>query len=193
MKFKRKYELIVIGTSNGGVTALIELLKGLSPKFNIPIVIVIHLGKNSLNQLCSVLQHHTKLKVKEPDEKEVIRSRCIYLASPGYHLLIEPDRSFSYCASEPVNFSRPSIDVLFESAADAFTSKLVGVILTGANTDGTKGLFRIKHKGGLLMVQDPNTAQSSEMPASAIRACDPDFTGSIKEITIKMNSLLFEN
>jgi len=161
------FELIVVGTSLGGLRALEILLSGLPKSLPIPVAIVQHRYKAADNTLIALLQQHTLLQVKEPEDKEVIASGHIYIAPANYHLLVEVG-SFALSTEAPVAYARPSIDVLFESAADAYAEKVVGVILTGANNDGAGGLKRIKKRGGLAIVQEPATAECSTMPAAAI-------------------------
>lgn len=177
------YEAIVIGVSSGGMNAMKILFSALPLEFNIPIVIVQHISPRSDNQWIKLLNDKSKLHIKEADEKEKIEPGNIYIAPPNYHLLIERDKTFSFTIDERVNFARPSIDVLFESAAEVYTNKLIGVVLTGSNNDGTKGIKRIKECGGLAIIQDPETAESSYMPASAIAAIKPDYILSLEEIT----------
>ena len=169
-----KYEAIVIGLSSGGMNAIKKLLYSLSSAFPAPIIIVQHLGSRSDSTWISNLDQNCKLQVKEADEKEAIIKGRVYIAPPNYHLLIEKDKTFSLTIGEKVNFARPSIDLLFESAADAYTQALIGVVLTGSNHDGANGLKRIQEKGGFIMVEDPLTAESPGMPASAIALTKPD-------------------
>ena len=177
-----KYEAIVIGVSSGGMNAM-KLIFFLLPKgFNTPIIIVQHIGAHSDNQLIKLLNDKSNLSIKEADEKEKIVPGKVYLAPPNYHLMIERDKTFSLTVDERVNFARPSIDVLFESAAGAYKNKLIGVILTGSSSDGTAGLKKIKEYGGLTIAQDPKTAESAYMPASAIAAIKPDYILSLEDI-----------
>ena len=184
------YEAIVIGVSSGGMNAMKILFSLLPMEFNIPIVIVRHISPRSDSQWIKLLNDKSNLHIKEADEKEKIESGNIYIAPPNYHLMIEKDKTFSLTIDERVNFARPSIDVLFESAAEAYTNKLIGIVLTGSNNDGTKGIKRIKECGGLTIVQNPETAESAYMPASAIDAIKPDYILSlvdIKDLLIKLN------
>jgi len=177
------YEAIVIGTSSGGMNALKFLFSALPIEFGIPIIIVQHISPRSENQWIKLLNNNSKLYLKEADEKEKIEHGKVYIAPPNYHLMIEQNKTFSLTIDERVNYSRPSIDVLFESAAEAYKNKLIGVILTGSNSDGTKGIKRIKEYGGLTIAQDPETAESSYMPASAIAAIQPDYILSLENIS----------
>jgi len=176
------YEAIVIGTSSGGMNALKFLFSSLPVDFSIPIIIVQHISPRSDNQWIKLLNINSKLYLKEADEKEKIEHGKVYIAPPNYHLMIERNKTFSLTIDERVNYSRPSIDVLFESAAEAYKNKLIGVILTGSNNDGTKGIKRIKEYGGLTIAQDPETAESAYMPASAIAAIQPDYILALENI-----------
>jgi two-component system chemotaxis response regulator CheB len=176
------YEAIVIGVSSGGLNAMKVMFSCLPKEFNTPIIIVQHIGSQSENLWISLLNDKSNLYIKEADEKESIEQGKVYIAPPNYHLLIERDKTFSLTIDERVNYARPSIDVLFESAAEAYKSKLIGVILTGSNNDGTNGLKRIKEYGGLTIVQDPATAESSYMPASAIAVVQMDYILTLENI-----------
>jgi len=177
-----RYEAIVIGVSSGGMNALKVLFSLLPKEFKTPIIIVQHIGSQSENLWIRLLNDKSNLPIKEADEKESIEHGKVYIAPPNYHLLIERNKTFSLTIDERVNYARPSIDVLFESAAEAYKNKLIGVILTGSNNDGTNGLKRIKEYGGLTIVQDPTTAESNYMPASAIAAMQVDFILSLEDI-----------
>jgi len=168
------YQAVVIGTSAGGTAALAAVLPGLPAGYRLPIIICQHLHPRqhgpALLHYCDTIV----LRIKEAGDKEHIQPGTIYFAPPNYHLLIEEDRSLALSIDERVNFTRPSIDVLFESAADAYGPALVGVILTGANHDGAQGLRRVKERGGLTIVQDPRTAEASFMPEAALHATAVD-------------------
>jgi len=179
---KKRYEAIVIGTSQGGMTALTQLLPVLPQDYPIPVIVVQHVHPSQGEFLTEYYDERCALTVKEADEKESIQSGYIYFAPPDYHLLIEKNKSFSLSIDNKVNYARPSIDVLFESAADTYSSDLVGIILTGANNDGAHGLDKIKQKGGLTIVQDPETAESSSMPQAAIDVVEADYVMSLEEI-----------
>jgi len=177
-----KYKAIVIGVSSGGMHAMKVMFSLLPKNFNTPVIIVQHMGASSDNQLINILNEKSNLSIKEADEKEKIENGKVYIAAPNYHLMIERDKTFSLTVDEPVNYARPSIDVLFESAADAYKDKLIGVILTGSSSDGTAGLKKIKENGGLTIAQDPKTAESAYMPATAIAVVQVDFILSLEEI-----------
>jgi two-component system chemotaxis response regulator CheB len=186
---KKRYEAIVIGSSAGGLNALKTIFRGLSKRFNIPLIIVQHISPDAENYLIQILHDLRKLKVKEADEKERPVPGVAYLAPPNYHLLLEADRTFTLTIDERVNYARPSIDVLFETAAEAYKDKLIGIILTGANNDGSLGLKKIKDFGGLTIVQDPETAEVESMPRAAIQTAVVDHIVPLDEIASFLNSL----
>ncbi|MDR7333806.1 chemotaxis protein CheB [Roseateles asaccharophilus] len=169
-----RIELVVIGASAGGVAALLALLAPLPAGFALPLAIVLHLLPRHESQLASVLTHHLGRPVHEPRDKEVVQPGAIYVAGADYHLLIESDRSFAFSSEPPVSFSRPSIDVLMQSAADAYGPAVAGVLLTGANLDGADGMAAIRARGGLTLVQDPGEAEVATMPRAALARFTPD-------------------
>ena len=166
-------EVIVVGASAGGLRALEMVLGGLPRGFPVPIVAVQHRSRESSDAYADILGRDVKLPVSEIEDHDELRAPGVYLAPPDYHVLLEPGR-LVLSVDEPVSYSRPSIDVLFQSAADVYGSKVIGVLLTGANHDGAKGLARIKEAGGYAIVQDPRTAESREMPAAGIAAAPVD-------------------
>jgi two-component system, chemotaxis family, protein-glutamate methylesterase/glutaminase len=163
-------EAIIIGGSWGGLNALTRILEILPAAYPIPIIAVLHRGKGHQSDLESVIQKKVNVRVKEVEEKEALLPGWVYLAPANYHLLIEENRTFSLDTSVPVHYSRPSIDVAFESAAEVYQQRLMGIVLTGANKDGANGLKTITERGGLAIVQDPQEAESSIMPLEALRA-----------------------
>jgi len=164
------YELIVVGCSWGGLAALGRLLEHLPDEVDVPIAIAQHRGPDSLRgALQAALQRHLARPVVEAADKDPIEPGHVYVAPPDYHLLVEVG-SFALSVDERVQHARPSIDVLFESAADAYGAGVIGVVLTGANADGAAGLARIAARGGVAIVQDPETAEAREMPEAAIAA-----------------------
>lgn len=171
---KRRIEAVVIGASAGGVTALLTLLTGLPETFRLPIVAVLHLPEDRDSLLTELFQHRLPIAVREAADKESIAPATLYFAAAGYHLSVEMDRSFSLSCEAPVNYSRPSIDVLMASAADAYGASLAGILLTGANFDGAAGLAKIQQQGGLTVVQDPAEAEVATMPEAAIRKLHPN-------------------
>ncbi|RPH40277.1 MAG: chemotaxis protein CheB [Desulfobulbaceae bacterium] len=162
------FEAIVIGVSAGGLAALARILPKFKKDFPLAVLIVQHMRRDADGFLWRHLDTLSRLTVKEAEDKEAIQPQTVYIAPPDYHLLVEPDRTLSLSAEARVNFSRPSIDVLFETAAETYQQRLIGVILTGANNDGTRGLKTIKSYGGLAVVQSPESAESDAMPRSAI-------------------------
>ena len=180
-------EIVVVGTSRGGLKASQVLLSGLEPSFPVPIVIVQHRGKDE-SSLCDYLNRTSPLPVSEPEDKELILPGHVYLAPRDYHLLIEGP-GFALSVDPPVAYARPSIDVLFESAVDQYKDRTIGVILTGVNSDGANGLAAIKTHGGLTLVEDPETAAHREMPEAAIARANPDWVLPVNEIASRLNSL----
>jgi two-component system chemotaxis response regulator CheB len=163
------YDLVVVGTSWGGLAALKTLVGALPASFRMAVTLVQHRHKDSDHVLRALLQERAQLNVCEVEDKMPLEEGHIYVAPPDYHTLIEPGH-FALSTEAPVRFSRPSIDVTFNSAADAYGHRVVGVVLTGANTDGALGLRRISDLGGLAIIQDPKTAESPTMPEAAQKA-----------------------
>jgi two-component system, chemotaxis family, protein-glutamate methylesterase/glutaminase len=180
--------MVVIGASYGGLSALQILLPDLSPEFSLPVVIVQHRKKDGDDGLCEYLRKRCRLPLIEPNDKEKVEPGCVYLAPRDYHLLVEKS-IFALSTESPVAYARPSIDVLFESAADVYQQRLIGVILTGANRDGAQGLARIKSLGGLTVVQDPRSAESPTMPEAAISATPVDKILPLPGIASYLNEL----
>ena len=168
MPAQRKYEAIVIGSSAGGLSALTALLAALPVNYPLPIMIVQHRYRDQMNLLEEILQNKCKIQIRQVEEKEKIEPGIVYIAPPDYHLLVEGDLTFSLSSDPPVSFSRPSIDVLFESAAETYKRALIGIVLTGANKDGAAGLLAIKKNGGLTIAQSPAEAEYPYMPQAAI-------------------------
>lgn len=171
---KLKYKAIVIGVSAGGLSALRVILAQLPVNYKIPVIIVQHRHPESDNIFEHMLEEICSISVKQIEDKENIDVSTVYVAPPNYHVLVEEDLSFSLSIEDKVNYARPSIDVLFESAADAICPDLIGVILTGANNDGSKGLKKIKEMGGIAIVQEPETAEVAAMPRAAINLTPVD-------------------
>jgi two-component system chemotaxis response regulator CheB len=187
-----KYRAVVMGTSSGGLNALKVILPALPANFGMPVILVQHIGASSESYWIEMLDNQCKLKVKEADEKEEVTPGTVYIAPPNYHLMVERDETLSLSIDARVNFARPSIDVLFESAAPVYRESLVGIVLTGANHDGAGGLLAIKKAGGLTVAQDPATAESQFMPATAISTAAPhhvlSLTG-IVDLLIKISQI----
>jgi two-component system chemotaxis response regulator CheB len=170
LALKTDIEVVLIGGSAGSLAILIQILKLLSPDFSLPIIIIIHRQRNVLSEMTKILSSAVDFeKIVEPDDKATINTGFIYIAPQNYHLLIEKDKSISLDYSEAIKFSRPSIDVTFESAARVYKDKLVSILLSGANNDGTAGMKTIVNYGGMVIAQEPLTADYPAMPMSAIK------------------------
>jgi len=183
------FPVVAIGGSAGSLDVILFLLPQLKKDLQVAIIIVLHRKMNAESPLVSLLESKTSLTVSEAEEKQTIVPGHIYLAPADYHMLIEKDQTISLDYSEKINFSRPSIDVCFETAADALGSRLTGVLLSGANADGVEGLKRIIQNKGTAIVQDPLTAEVSFMPAQAIRQGISDNVFTPLEIVAFINSL----
>jgi two-component system chemotaxis response regulator CheB len=175
-------DAVVIGASAGGLAALGVLVAGLDDSFRLPLLMVQHVPEGVPTRLAEIFARKTGLCVKEADEKEPVVGATLYFAAPGYHLLVERDFSLSLSQDEPVLFSRPSIDVLFESAADVWGPRVAGILLTGASEDGAAGLAAIHRAGGLTVVQDPDEAEASTMPHAALQRFAPDYILPLRDI-----------
>jgi two-component system, chemotaxis family, protein-glutamate methylesterase/glutaminase len=175
-------EAIVIGASAGALEVLSNLLPALPSDYRLPILIVVHLPPDKTSLFAELMRARCAIRVREAEDKEPIEPGVVYFAPPDYHLLVEQDKRLSLSDDEPVLFSRPSIDVLFESAADAYGGGLIGVVLTGANSDGANGLKAVVEAGGLAVVQNPWSAHAVVMPEAAIAACPEARVLPVKEI-----------
>jgi two-component system chemotaxis response regulator CheB len=170
----RGFDAVVIGASAGGLEALLRILADLPASYRLPVVALLHLPSHGDSRLAEVFAARMAMPVREAADKGKIAGGTVYVAPGGYHLLVERDGSFSLSCEDPVHYSRPSIDVLMETAADAWGARLAGILLTGANDDGADGLARIGEQGGLTVVQDPAEAAVAAMPQAAIRRRAPD-------------------
>lgn len=186
---RRKFEAVAIGVSTGGVYALQTLLGQLPADFPLPVLIVQHTRADAGSGLAQLLDERCALHVKEADEQDEILPGTVYLAPPNYHLLVEREGFLSLSADPHVSFARPSIDVLFESAAAVFGPQLIGIVLTGANYDGSLGLKAIKQKGGLAIVQNPEDAEARQMPQAAIAATEVDHILALNGIAALLQKL----
>ncbi len=166
-----RWEAVVMGGSAGSLEALTAILPDLPENFPLPILAVVHLPADKKSMLPEVLRCKCRLRVCEAQDKEPIQPGTVYFAPPDYHLLVECDRHIALSYDEPLRFSRPSIDVLFESAADVYGESLVGVVLSGANSDGANGLATVLAGGGVGVVQSPGQAYSTAMPLAALEKC----------------------
>ena len=177
-----QYDIVVIGASLGGLEALKTICSGISEGFPLPVVIVQHRSAYRDDKLlCQILQEHSRLPVGEVEDKEAILGGRIYIAPSDYHLLIEKG-IFALSIEAPVEYARPSIDVMFESAADVYGDRTIGVVLTGASGDCASGVKRIKERNGMVIVQDPATAESPVMPQAAIAVAKVDYIVPLSEI-----------
>ncbi|WP_300631752.1 chemotaxis protein CheB [Pseudomonas sp.] len=182
-------EAIVVGASAGGVEALLSIFGGLPETFALPIIAVLHLPDERRSQLAEVFARRLRIPVKEARDKESIEAGTLYFAGPGYHLSVEHDRSLSLSQEDRVHHSRPAIDFLFASAADAYGRGLLAILLTGANQDGARGLAHVKQSGGTTLVQDPAEARIAVMPLAALALHTPDHILSLSQIGSLLASL----
>jgi len=175
-------DAIVIGTSAGGVEALSVLLPSLPVGLRAAVLVVLHLPRERPSLLVEIFTPKCRLPVREAEDKEPIEPGVVYFAPPDYHLLVDSGPRVALSADEPVNFSRPSIDVLFESAADIYGARLIGIILTGASHDGALGLEAVRCAGGVTIVQEPESAQAPTMAESALKRGPVDHVLSLEQI-----------
>ncbi|MDP9895638.1 two-component system chemotaxis response regulator CheB [Variovorax boronicumulans] len=179
---RKRVDMVVLGASAGGIDALMVLLHDLPAGWRLPMTVVLHLPENHDSHLAEIFAQRLAIPVHEAADKMPIAVGTLYFAPPGYHLSIERERCFSLSCEAPVLFSRPSIDVLMASAADAYGPALAGFLLTGANDDGAEGLYRIHLAGGLTAVQDPKEALISIMPNAALARHTPDHVLPLREL-----------
>lgn len=177
------YRAVVIGVSAGGMRAMAEVLSGLSGDFGLPILVVQHVSRDSNGYLAKHLSEKGTLEVLEAEDKTPIVPGKVFLAPPNYHMLVGDEDSLVLSVDGHVNFARPSVDVLFESAAEVYGSGLIGIILTGANDDGSKGLAEIAAAGGVVVVQDPESAEVDSMPRAALEKVPSAKIMKLKEIS----------
>ena len=185
----RAIEAVVIGASAGGFEALLFVLKDLPAAYPLPLVVVLHLPDSHESRLAELFGYRLSLQVREARDKESLAPGTLYFAPSGYHLSIETDHSFSLSCEDRVSYARPSIDVLFQSAADAYGKSLAGILLTGANYDGAAGLAGMQVAGGLTIVQDPASAEIATMPEAALRRMTPDLILPLAEIRSLLHKL----
>jgi two-component system chemotaxis response regulator CheB len=175
-------EAVVIGASAGALEALSIVLPTLPQSYRLAVLVVVHVPADKQSVLVELFRQRCDVQVREAEDKEPIESGTVYFAPPGYHLLVEKDRTLSLSIDEPVLYSRPSIDVLFESAAEAYGPALVSVVLTGANQDGAAGMKAVAAAGGMAIIQSPEEAFAPAMPEAALVACPSASVMSLKEI-----------
>lgn len=183
---------VAIGASAGAVEALNQILPILPRTFPWPIVVVVHLPPSGKSLLAELFQERCALRVFEAEDKQPIEPGTVYFCPPDYHLLVESTRELALSIDGPMRFSRPSIDVLFDSVADAYGSNAVGIVLSGANEDGARGLSAIAARGGLTIVQSPGTAHAQAMPSAALLAVPQSVTGSPQIIAQLLTQLAAE-
>lgn len=164
---------LIIGGSAGSLDVLLEIFPGLRNDLNFPIVLVVHRKASNESLLTDLLQSRTQLKVSEAEEKEFLKPGKVFIAPADYHTLIEEDGTISLDYSEKVNYSRPSIDVTFQAAAEVFKEKAVCILLSGSNADGVEGLKSVNNYGGKVVIQNPNTAIMPYMPQQAVLGVKP--------------------
>jgi two-component system chemotaxis response regulator CheB len=186
---KPRVDAIVIGASAGAVETLQQLLPILSPGLRVPAVIVVHVPARHPSMLPELFGSLCDIPVREPVDKQPVAAGTIWFAPADYHLMIERDHTFALSIDAAVNFSRPSVDVLFETAADAYGAQLAAVVLTGGSEDGAEGARKIRRAGGVVLVQDPGEALMRIMPEAAIRMADPQLIGTVVRIAQTLRGL----
>ena len=189
LSLRADIDAVVIGTSAGGVQALSLLLPALPAAAAAAIFIVLHLPRNTPSLLTAVFEHKCRLAVREAEDKEPVVPGTVYFAPPNYHLLLDRGPRLVLSVDDLVHYSRPSIDVLFESAAEIYRNRLLGIILTGANEDGAEGLAAIREAGGVTVVQEPQTAFSPAMVLSALKRLAPDHVLPLERIALLLGTL----
>ncbi|MDZ4079965.1 chemotaxis protein CheB [Hydrocarboniphaga sp.] len=192
-RLEGRFDAIVIGTSAGGVEALSVLLPALPPALRASVFVVLHLPRDRPSLLVDIFEHRCRHRIREAEDKEPVEPGSIYFAPPDYHLLVDRGRDrvvrVALSSDDMVHFSRPSIDVLFEAAADLYGSRLLGIVLTGGNEDGAAGLAAVRRLGGVCVVQDPDDAQAAYMPQAALKKVEPDFVLPIRQIAELLGGL----
>jgi len=187
---KVKYKVIAIGGSAGSLDTILNIIANSFLNNNIFYIVVLHRKSDNDSLLAGLFSSRTKFKVKEVEDKDSISPGYIYIAPPDYHLLVENENCFSLDSSEKIYFSRPSIDVTFESVAQVFGDAVIGVLLSGANADGAQGLSIIKQTGGFTIVKDPKSAEVDFMPRQAIEQLEPDAIVNAAQLPAFLNNLI---
>lgn len=182
-------EAVVIGASAGAVEALSAILPALPRQYRLPVVIVVHVPADKTSFLPEIFAEKCDIAVLEAEEKAAVRGGAVYFAPPGYHLLIETDKTFSLSSDPPVCYSRPSVDVLFESAADAYGARLAAIMLTGANQDGAAGMKAVAEAGGAAIIQLPCQAEAPAMPEAALALCPTARVMPLAEIALYLRGI----
>lgn len=185
-----QFKAVVIGVSSGGVSALKLILGELPADFPIPVLVVTHITPDSGDGLAILLDTLCAIRVKEADEQELMTPGTVYLAPANYHLMVERGGVLSLSIDPPVNFARPSVDVLFDSAAEVYGAALIGAILTGAGHDGSRGMLSIKERGGMTIVQEPADAEVGAMPENVLKLLKPDHVVELKQVSTLLMQLV---
>lgn len=189
LSLERAVDAVVIGTSAGGIEALSQLLPALPPRLRAPVLVVLHLPPERPSLLVDIFEPKCRVPVREAQDKEPVAPGTVYFAPPDYHLLVDAGPQLALSDDEPVRFSRPSIDVLFESVAELYGKRLLGIILTGANDDGASGLEAVHRAGGLTIVQRPEEAVAPLMVESALQRTPVDHVLSLEQIAGLLRTL----
>jgi two-component system chemotaxis response regulator CheB len=189
-KMTADIKMIAIGGSAGSLQVILKMCEYIKPGFPIPVLLILHRHASFPSPLEELLSLKTDLRVREIEEKDKIEPGYIYTCPPDYHVLVEKDHSFSLDDSEKVNYSRPSIDVVFKSASDIYCENLVAILLSGANADGAEGLRHVKKNGGITVIQNPEEAEVPYMPQEALKRLRPDHVLNTSEITGFLDSLI---
>lgn len=183
------YAALAIGGSAGSLPVICAVLEALAPDTRLAVVVCMHVGTRDARGLCDVLSHHCALPVVEAEDGAPVDAASVHVAAGDYHLLVERNRTFALCAGERVHYARPSIDVLFETMAEAYQTRLAGMLLSGANEDGAAGLRVIQAHGGLTLVQRPDTAVVGDMPAAALALFTPDRQNTPEQLSDAVGAL----
>ena len=184
-------KIIAIGGSAGSLPVVLHILQNIPREYAVPIVIILHRLKNTPSEMDKIVSiTRSDLKLVEPDDKEPISPQCIYIAPANYHLLVEAGKTFSLDYSEPVQYSRPSIDVSFESIAAAYGANATAILLSGANNDGSEGIAKIMEKGGVAIIQDPSVSEYPAMPVAAIKRNPTAFIYTPSQILHYLDTLI---
>ena len=185
----RQDRIFVIGGSAGSLQVIVSILTALGKNYPMPVVVVLHRNGGFESSLEDLLSSRTNQAIKEVEEKDFLNPGFVYICPADYHVLLEEDGSFSLDYSERVNFSRPSIDVTFRSAADVYGEGVIALILSGGNADGAEGMQYVKQRGGYTIVQDPDTAEVPYMPKQALLRMTVDVIAATEELPAIVRSL----
>jgi two-component system, chemotaxis family, protein-glutamate methylesterase/glutaminase len=189
MTLLQDIEAVVIGASAGGIQALSVVLPALPANLRAPVFIVLHLPRDRPSVLAEIFSRKCAVPVREAEDKEEVVPGTVYFAPANYHLLVDAGPQLALSADDPVHHSRPSVDVLFESASEIYKERLLGIILSGANEDGAQGLAAIHDAGGVTIVQQPDTASAPNMAVSALKLRPADRVLPLEEIAVLLGTL----